>query len=318
MTAMAAAPEASSARKAENRLAAASMRSPDALRLIIGPRMLRHGAAEGQQRLAVAHLARVEPQPGRAARSGAPACPGEAGLSRRRPRPPRSAGRARARCPRAATPPSRSIDRLRARSHRRPSTSRPTAVAPPSRIMATRSPRSASTCAAVVGLTWPERLALGAAIGTLGRAQQRLRDRVRRHAHGDGVEPRRRQLGDRAIRAAWPAPASAAPARTLPPAAGRAASARPAAAAASTSAHVHDQRIEARPALGREDRRHGAAVGGIRAEAVHGLGRKRDQRAAPQRRWRRPRSRSSLAWTIVIAVASGSAPTLPERAPLSA
>ena len=43
--------------------------------------------------------------------------------------------------------------------------SSPIGVGPPSRIVATRAPRSASTCAAVVGLTWPERLALGAAIG---------------------------------------------------------------------------------------------------------------------------------------------------------
>ena len=41
----------------------------------------------------------------------------------------------------------------------------PTGHGPPSRISATLSPSSAATCAAVVGLTRPERLADGAAIG---------------------------------------------------------------------------------------------------------------------------------------------------------
>ena len=43
--------------------------------------------------------------------------------------------------------------------------SSPIGAGPPSRMIATLAPRSASTCAAVVGLTCPERLALGAAIG---------------------------------------------------------------------------------------------------------------------------------------------------------
>jgi hypothetical protein len=47
--------------------------------------------------------------------------------------------------------------------------------------------------------------------------------------------------------------------------------------------HVHDQRIELRPALGREDRRNGAPIGGVGAKAVHSLGGKRDELAAPQR-----------------------------------
>ena len=43
--------------------------------------------------------------------------------------------------------------------------SSPCAVAPPSRIMATSSPKSAATCTACVGLMRPERLAEGAASG---------------------------------------------------------------------------------------------------------------------------------------------------------
>src|SRR5207344_3338368 len=45
--------------------------------------------------------------------------------------------------------------------------SSPSVHGPPSRIMAGRRPSSASTWAAVVGLTRPERLALGAAMGSL-------------------------------------------------------------------------------------------------------------------------------------------------------
>ena len=43
--------------------------------------------------------------------------------------------------------------------------STPTSVGPPSRIISTRLPRSSATCDASVGLTRPERLAEGAAIG---------------------------------------------------------------------------------------------------------------------------------------------------------
>ena len=49
--------------------------------------------------------------------------------------------------------------------------------------------RSASTCAALVGETWPERLAEGATTGPPKAAQDVARDRMRGHAHGDSVEP---------------------------------------------------------------------------------------------------------------------------------
>ena len=51
--------------------------------------------------------------------------------------------------------------------------STPTAQGPPSTTAAMRPPSPSSTCAAVVGLTWPERLAEGAATGRPTCAQQR-------------------------------------------------------------------------------------------------------------------------------------------------
>jgi hypothetical protein len=45
---------------------------------------------------------------------------------------------------------------------------------------------------------------------------------------------------------------------------------------------MHDERIEARPALGGEDRGDRAVAGGIAAEAIDGLGRERDQLALAQ------------------------------------
>jgi hypothetical protein len=47
---------------------------------------------------------------------------------------------------------------------------------------------------------------------------------------------------------------------------------------------MHDQRIEGGPALGREDRGHGAVVAGVGAEPVDGLGREGDERARVQER----------------------------------
>ena len=43
--------------------------------------------------------------------------------------------------------------------------------------------------------------------------------------------------------------------------------------------HMHDQRIEARPALGLEDAGDGLALRGVRAQPVDGLGGKGDQTA---------------------------------------
>ncbi len=61
--------------------------------------------------------------------------------------------------------------------------------------------------------------------------------------------------------------------------AGTSAAKRPTAA---PSAHMHDQRVVARPALGGEDAGHGGIVVGSRAQAVHRLGRKGHQLAGLQ------------------------------------
>jgi hypothetical protein len=42
-------------------------------------------------------------------------------------------------------------------------------------------------------------------------------------------------------------------------------------------ANMHDQRVEARPGLGREYRGDGTVVSRIAAEPIHGLGRERDE-----------------------------------------
>ncbi len=73
--------------------------------------------------------------------------------------------------------------------------SMPTLHGPPSRISGTRSPSSSATCAAVVGLMRPKRLADGAAmpamlaLGTGEAAQQFERDRMAGHAQADGILP---------------------------------------------------------------------------------------------------------------------------------
>ena len=45
---------------------------------------------------------------------------------------------------------------------------------------------------------------------------------------------------------------------------------------------MHDQRVEARPALRSKDRGDGAVAGRVGAEPVDRLGRKRDEPAGPQ------------------------------------
>ena len=115
--------------------------------------------------------------------------------ARRRRR--RADGRARARSLRAAR--RRAAAAPVRRGRRRSWNSTPTAVAPPSIMRSTRPPRSASTCSAVVGETWPERLAEGATTGRpkpprIFRATSCAGTRTR-----DGVEAGGCQVGDRAI-----------------------------------------------------------------------------------------------------------------------
>ena len=178
--------------------------------------------------------------------------------------------RARGRCPRALMAPGRSTTgapRLRSTMV----DSRPTRHGPPSRISGTASPNSARTCAAVVGLMWPKRLADGAAmplpnarsrasasgwsgtrratvscppvtaLGTRGAARQDQRQRA--GPEGRGERPRGR-------------PARRPPSRR----------------AARLGRQVDDQRVLGRPALEGKDARHGGRVQRIGAQAVDGLG----------------------------------------------
>ena len=111
------------------------------------------------------------------------------------------------------------------------------------------------------------------------RGEKLARDRMRGHAQRDGVEAGGRQIGDRTVGAPSATPVSAVPARIFPPAARplhRSVASRRAAARSSTCAISG---LNCGPALGRVEPRHGLAVGGVGAEPVDGLGRKRDQPA---------------------------------------
>jgi hypothetical protein len=115
------------------------------------------------------------------------------------------------------------------------------------------SPSDSATCSARVGLTAPLRLAEGAAIGTAGGADQRLRHRMRRRADRDGVEAGRREQRDRRAVARGSTSVSGPGqnvARACRPSRSTARSAWP-----RGIEHVADQRIELRPALGLEDLR---------------------------------------------------------------
>ena len=78
--------------------------------------------------------------------------------------------------------------------------STPTEVGPPSRIMSMLPSRSALTCCAVVGETWPERFADGATIGLPNAASRSRATSMDRHPHGDGVETGGGEVRHRAIR----------------------------------------------------------------------------------------------------------------------
>jgi hypothetical protein len=122
----------------------------------------------------------------------------------------------------------------------------------------------------VVGLTRPEGLALGAATRAASRLQKFERDRVIGDAHRQAVEARRGQQRHRTVLAARQHQGQ----RTRPD--GCRQTARPLVEIDQPyrfvdGGHMDDQRIEAGPALGGEDRRHGAVVGGVAPEAVNGL-----------------------------------------------
>ena len=188
----------------------------------------------------------------------------------------RAGGRARARCRRAqgrraAAAPAR-------RGRRRWSNSTPIGVGPPSTISSMRPRRSASTCAAVVGETWPDRLADGATTGRPKAAQQVLRHRVVRHPQRDAVEPGGGEVGDRAAGSLrHDQRQRARPECLREPLGGSVESAQ-----CARCRHVRDMRdqwVEGRPAFRLVKPGNGLAVGGIGAEPVDGFGRKRHKTA---------------------------------------
>ena len=108
--------------------------------------------------------------------------------------------------------------------------------------------------------------------------EQRARDRMRGHAHRDGVEPGQCKIGDLAIRLFGEHER-----QRSGPECGRqpfggvgedAGSARGVGAG-----DVRDQRIESRPPFGRIEARDGLTITGIGAQPVNGFSRERDQPA---------------------------------------
>ena len=114
--------------------------------------------------------------------------------------------------------------------------------------------------------------------GAAEGGEQCVRDRMRGHAHRDGVEPGQRKIGDIAIRLFGeherqrPGPECS---RQLFGRAGEDAGG----ARRVGAGNVRDQRIEGRPPLGRIETCNGLAVTGIGTQPVDRLGRKRDQPA---------------------------------------
>ncbi len=113
------------------------------------------------------------------------------------------------------------------------------------------------------------------------RIQQRLRDRIGRYADRHRVEPGARQERHPAVRAAAqheaqrprPEPAGDVPGALVEDGQRR---------RLGQARNMHDQRVEARPALRREDFGDGAIIRRIAAEAVNRLGWKGDEAAGAQ------------------------------------
>ena len=154
---------------------------------------------------------------------------------------------------------------------------------PPSRISATRSPSSSATCAASVGLTRPERLAEGAAIGRPVARSKACATAWAGRPDRDRVEPGARQQRQAAVVATSQHEGQ----RPRPESRGRPASTtveNGEGLGLGQRGDMDDQRVEARPALSRENLGDGALVGRIAAEPIDGLGREGDEPAGAQQR----------------------------------
>ena len=139
--------------------------------------------------------------------------------------------------------------------------------------------KSASTCAALVGETWPERLAEGADHRTAECREQSARDWMRRQPHRDAVEAGERQIRDAAVRLLRQHQRQRSGPERIGELFGGGIEA-PKPARGIDAADMGDQRIKSRPAFGGIEPGDGFAVAGIGAEPIDGLGRERDQPAA--------------------------------------
>ncbi len=102
------------------------------------------------------------------------------------------------------------------------------------------------------------------------------------HAHGDGVEARGGELGDRAVRELRQHQGQRPrPECRREPFGGAVEAGEP--TRCRGIGHMRDQRIERGAALGLIEARDRLAVGGVGAEPVDGLGRKGDEAACGQR-----------------------------------
>ena len=152
---------------------------------------------------------------------------------------------------------------------------------PASSTSATLSPSCSTTCSALVGLSRPERLALGAAIAPAERSDHVMRDPARRAKRDRRKARRHQRVHRRAGRKRRDERERPRPERFRQQLGAHAE--RPVAARHRHVGDVADQRIEARPALGGEDFCYRLAVLGVRGEPVDRLRRQRHELAARQR-----------------------------------
>ena len=160
--------------------------------------------------------------------------------------------------------------------------SRPIVVGPASRMQATLSPRSAATWAAVVGLTWPERLALGAATGRPNAASRACATGCAGTRIAIVSRPGGDQIGDPRRLALWQDEGQ----RPGPEGGGEAA--RIIADNGdrfhrSERRDVNDQGVEPRASLRSKDRGDGPLAGRVGGEPVDRLGRHPDEFATLER-----------------------------------